>query len=264
MTFRKELCTTLISLGAFLAASQTYAVAVTDVSIFNPAGNFESSSATGQGKGNFKKVDINALFAGDPWTLLDTTNKHANALLDVSFLFTADTKKKSGAWELSWNDSTLPLNMDFVILLKGGKQWGAYLFEASSFSFDIGQAHGTFMMPAITKKGRQSKLLQASIFGRLATIPVGPASTPAVPAAIPVIQTDIPQVVTYVPVVVTPIPVAVTAIPAVSTSNSVPVPGSLALLVMGLGLGVRQLKPRNQAQRLMRQTQVGLQNTSRQ
>jgi hypothetical protein len=252
MTFGKELCTTVISLGVFLFASQTYAFGVTDVSINNLAGTFESSSAVQRGKGNFKKADINGLFAGDPWALLDTTDKSSNDFLDVSFLFTADAKQKSGAWELNWSGSPLPLYMDFALIMKGGKEWGAYLFESRNVNSGTGAADGKFLMPSVSKKGRIPKLRQASIFGRLAEIPAGPTSIPKVPANIPAIQTDIPAVLTDMPEALTDIPVFVTnppvnvgAIPIASDSNSIPVPGSLALLAIGLGLGLRQLRQRH-------------------
>jgi len=135
MKFRKNLRTAVISLGASLLASQAHAIAITDATIQNSIGGLDSSSAAVLGLGKIKNANINALtglFAGDSWSLLDRTNKPSKPFNAVNFLLTANTGQRSGEWGVSWDDTDVPAYMDYVLVLKSGKQWGAYLFESAS------------------------------------------------------------------------------------------------------------------------------------
>gem|GEM_PF-2010559 len=175
MEFQKKLRTTVISLGACLLASQAHAIAISDATIQNPTGGLEPSSAAVLEKGKIKNANINALtglFAGDAWTLLDRTNKASKPFNDVNFLLAADTGQRSGEWALSWDGFDFPAYMDYVLVLKSGKQWSAYLFDSASLVADSQDVAGTFKISWLNKKGKIAKLRHASIFGRIGEAPV--------------------------------------------------------------------------------------------
>ncbi|MEZ5504302.1 MAG: hypothetical protein R3E50_17200 [Halioglobus sp.] len=178
MTIHRGFTAAFISLGACLLASQAQAIAITDVNLQLSGGGSANPSAAELAQNKPKKAKINALtglFAGDPWTLLDKSNKPSKTFQGVDFVLTADTGQRSGDWQVSWGAADLPLNMDFVLVLKSGEKWGAYLFEAGSFSDPSGIAGGDFDISWLNKHGKTPKLQKASIFGRVAdaTLPPG-------------------------------------------------------------------------------------------
>lgn len=259
MTIRKGISTAVVTLGAYLLASHAQAVAITDASILGAAGAFQSSSAVQSGKGKPKKEHINGfsgIFAGEPWSLLDKTNKPAEPFNDVLFLLSADVRKRSGTWELSSDKPYIPPLMDFLLLLKSGKHWGAYLFEAGVID-PVDQAiGGNFEISWVNKKGRIPKLRYASIYGRLADVPVVTGETPVigsdalmVVSEIPTPGTDTPPLASDAstnendtPVDSTSVSPALADIQAVADPNAIPTPGSLLLFVTSLGLALTQLR----------------------
>lgn len=175
MKFRKQLRVALLGLGASVLTSQAYGIAITDVNIQTSEGVFVNPSAAYLGQGKAKKSAINGLtglFAGDPWTPLDKTNKPSKTFNAVDFVLTADTRKRSGGWELAWGDSELPQTMEFILVLKGGKKWGAYLLEAGNMFSDTGGIDGLFEMSLLNKRGKIAKLRRATIYGRVASIDI--------------------------------------------------------------------------------------------
>jgi hypothetical protein len=171
MTYRKTLRIAMLGLGVSLLTSQAHAVAITDVNIDTSGGAFVNPSAAYLGQGNAKKIAINeltGLFAGDPWALLDTTKKPSNPFNNTNFVISADRHKKSGEWGVAWGEADLTQTMDFILVLKGGKQWGAYLFESGSDLSDTGSIDGLFQMSMLNKKGKAPRLHRALIFGRVA------------------------------------------------------------------------------------------------
>ncbi|MEZ5572925.1 MAG: hypothetical protein R3E64_13010 [Halioglobus sp.] len=176
MTFKPHINAIALSLGLCLLASQAHAIAVSAVTLQNSGGGYDNASASAQGLKKPKKSVINGLdglFAGDQWTVLDKSNKPSKTFNGVDFVLTADSRQRSGDWGLTWNDSDLAQYMDFVVILKGGKQWAAYLFEAGSIGVDSLSANGIFDMPLVKKKnGKTAKLRRATIMGRLADLPI--------------------------------------------------------------------------------------------
>ncbi len=171
--FRKPLRTALLCVGASLLAFQAHAISITDVSVQTSEGIFTNPSAAYLGQGKAKKAAINALtglFAGDPWKPLDKTNKPSKPFDGVNFTLTADTGMKAGEWDLAWTESNLPQTMDFILLVKGGRKWGAYLFEAGSIFSDSGKIDGLFEMSLLNNFGKVAKLRKATIFGRVAAV----------------------------------------------------------------------------------------------
>jgi hypothetical protein len=211
----KQLRTAVIALGVSLLAAQAHAIAVSNATIRNSQGGFDNASATWLGQGHIKDANIDALpglFEGDHWSLLDRTNKSSKTFNGVNFLLTADTHQRTGDWSLDWIGSGAPAYMDYVLVLKSGKQWGAFLFD--SVSLDVDDLGGNFGISWLNKKGKIGKLRHASIFGRVGVAPDDPTDPgdPGNPGG----------------------------------PNNVPVPGSLALLAMGLGLLLvrqRQMEP---------------------
>ncbi len=178
MTFRKNLRTIAIGLGASLLVSPAHAIAIAGATIQNSTGGLNSSSAAVLGQGKVKKANINALtglFAGDEWRLLDRENKPSKPFNNVNFLLTADTGQRSGEWGVSWDGTDIPDYMDYVLVLKSGKKsgkrWGAYLFESASLGPDLQDLGGTFGISWLNKKGKNAKLRHASIFGRIGEAP---------------------------------------------------------------------------------------------
>jgi len=176
MTIRDLFAAVSLSLGASLLTAQAHALAITDVSVQNSGGGYDNASAAAQGLKKPKTSVINSLdglFAGDAWTVLDDTRKPSKTFNGVDFTLTADKKKHSGAWGLDWNDPDLAQYMDFVLVLKGGKQWAAYLFEAGSIGTSSMTADGLFEMTLVkNKNGKTARLRRATIFGRMADLPI--------------------------------------------------------------------------------------------
>jgi hypothetical protein len=173
MIYGKTLRIALLGLGATLLASQAHSVAITDTSIQTTGGVFVNPASAYLGQGKAKKAAINGLtglFAGDPWTKLDNTKKASTTFNGTDFVLTADTRKKSGSWGLDWDNATLAQPMDFILVLKGGKKWGAYLFEAGSDLATAGSLDGLFNMSLLNKAGKIAKLRKATIYGRVAAI----------------------------------------------------------------------------------------------
>lgn len=272
MTILKGLRTAVLYLGAFLLSSQVHAVSITDVSIQTSTGVFQNPSAAYLGQGKAKKAAINGLtglFAGDPWTPLDKTNKASKTFNGVDFTLTADVRQKSGEWGLAWNDAALLQTMDFILVLKGGKKWGAYLFESGSLFSDAGGINGLFEMTLLNKRGKLAKLRRATIYGRVAALqdipddtptgpgdgptgpgdgptgpgdgPTGPGDGPTGPGEGPTGPGDGPTGPGDGPTGPGDGPTG----PDDPDVTEIPAPGSLALTLLGLGLGWRQFKRGN-------------------
>jgi hypothetical protein len=217
MTIRKIFRTAVIGMAASLIAAQGHAaISVSDATVQNATAGLTNASATVMGQGKIKNAKVNeftGLFAGNEWSKLDRTNQSSKTFEGVNFVLAADTGQNSGEWFLDWSGAAVPEYMDYVLVLKSGKQWGAFLFESVNPSLDLQDLGGTFQISWLNQKGKYGKLRHASIFGRVGDAPViDPPDGPDDP----------------------------------NDPNGVPIPGSLALLVMGLGLmlmRLRQMEP---------------------
>jgi len=269
MSLRNYLQRALLAFGLSVLASQSHAVAISDINIQTSEGVFTNPTAAYLGQGKAKKSAINALtglFAGDPWSPLDKTNKPSKTFNGVDFLLTADTRQKSGDWGLSWGASDLPQSMDFIVVLKGGKKWGAYLFEAGSLFSDSGSIAGLFEMSLLNQRGKTAKLRRATIYGRVAAAqdvpddnptgpgdgptgpgdgPTGPGDGPTGPGDGPTGPGDGPTGPGDGPTGPGDGPTGPGDGPVDVDVTEIPVPGSLALVMLGLGLGARRLKVMN-------------------
>src|SRR5690606_21103139 len=160
-----------IAVGATLLVAKAHAIAITDVDFRILPGTYQNPSQALLSPGNDSTAAINALFPGDPWTLLDKTDGGSTAFHGVTFVITGDEDSTSGAWQLSWSGAGLPLNMDFVFVTKAGNAFGAYLFESWDFSTSPLSGDGRFQISWTVGAGATPDLSHASIYGRLGDDP---------------------------------------------------------------------------------------------
>lgn len=257
MTIFRDFSAMAVSLGACLLASHVHAAAITDINI-QGSGGFDGPAAVFSGSGKPRKDTINALaglFEGDAWSLLDKTNKPSAPYNDVVFQLNADTRRRSGIWELNWDTPEFSPNMDFILLLKAGKQWGAYLIPAAGLGPMAQTLAGNFEISWVNKKGRTPKLRYASMYGRDASDPALVTDSSAVAIDASAVQIDSAAVPSDAPALQTQ-PVASNSSPtgpdaspfpasivestadtsAVVDPNDIPAPGSLALVALAFVL----------------------------
>ena len=208
MLYRSIIC--LVALLASLAPLQASAIAVTDVSFRIGTDPYEYADDAVLFSGSNDSISgLNAVFGGDPWQLLDKTDDEPTAIADVLFTVDADVDLRSGAWQLSWSGPGLPAVVDLMFVTKAAGKWGAYLFDDMLFTANPSSGDGTFEISWRNQGGNVPRLSHASVYGRVSNAPVIEEEATG---------NDLPP-------------------------GEVPVPGSVLLFGLGLGLLARRLAP---------------------
>lgn len=209
MTFRKGLGSTVISLGACLLASQVNAFALTDAGIRNLAGEIESSSAAHQGKGNAKVADINAL---------------TGLFAGDAWSFLDETNKSSTAFK----------DVSFILSADLKQTSGAWTLSSEGSDVSL------YMDFALVMKGQGqwgAYLFESINVSSGDGEAGGNFHMPFINEHRKIAKLDHASIYGRL-----------AKAPASPDSNAVPIPGSLALLAIGLVLGVRQLRQNSSEQ----------------
>lgn len=161
---------------------------------------FDSVASDGCGgvfSGNNSNIDINTLSELDfgsteAWgsEIKDNTPGGASSsgtgnFLGIDWTLTADSGT-SGTWTLTIadpNPQDLPVTVDFLAVLKGSNNWGAYYFEDEVFDTE-GSTNGSFQITFTNNGNKVPNLSHMSLYLRESQ-GVGPGPNPVpVPAAV--------------------------------------------------------------------------------
>lgn len=162
--------TALVALSVS-ASSAAAAPLTTDVTF---RGTASDAVYVGSGNNDFVggeadawSVNTMAIAGGDWAEYVRDASRTTTTYLGVQWTLDADLNQGTGDWSLNLVDSTptsLPLQLDLLVVLKGSNEWAAYLFSSETFGPLVNE--GTFSTPFLNRNNKQQDLSHMTVYFR--------------------------------------------------------------------------------------------------